>query len=153
MTNPGSNFDPAAPGPPLIGALLRMPWEIVNQRMLAGLHERGFSDLIPAHLPVMQYPGPEGQRPSELAARCRMTRQAMNYLLGQMESLGYLRRVPDDSDHRTKRIRVTPRGRAAGQAMREIVLEVEAEWAQRMGDRKFSELRKLLAELNEANAG
>ena len=37
---------PAAP-PPLIGALLRMPFETVRDRMLAGLHERGYTDLSP----------------------------------------------------------------------------------------------------------
>ena len=37
--------------------------------MLAGLHERGFDDLVAAHLNVLQYPGPESLRPSELATR------------------------------------------------------------------------------------
>src|SRR5262245_1840455 len=135
-----------------MGALLRIPWESLNGRMLAGLHERGYTDLVPAHLTVMQYPGPEGQRPSDLAARTRMSRQAMNYLLGEMERLGYLNRVSDESDQRTKRIRVTPRGQAAGEAMREIVLEVEAEWADELGPGKFAKLRELLAELNQIDA-
>ena len=46
-----------APPPPLIGALLRIPFETVRDRMLAGLHERGYTDLIAAHLDVFQYPG------------------------------------------------------------------------------------------------
>jgi hypothetical protein len=77
-------------GPPLIGALLRMPLDAVVARILAGLHEAGFTDLVPAHFPVLRYPGPENRRPSELAAEARMTKQAMNYLLGQMQQLGYL---------------------------------------------------------------
>jgi DNA-binding MarR family transcriptional regulator len=117
--------------------------------MLAGLHQRGYSDLIAPHLSVLQYPGPEDMRPSDLAIRTRMTKQALNYLLGQMEELGYLERVEDSSDQRFKRIRLTPRGRAAGAAMREIVLEIEAEWAQKLGPRRFAELRDLLAELND----
>jgi hypothetical protein len=36
--------------------------------MLERLHERGFDDLDGAHLNVFQYPGPQGARPSELAA-------------------------------------------------------------------------------------
>ena len=52
--------------------------------MLAGLHERGFTDLVAAHLDVFQYPGPENQRPLELATQTRMTKQALNYLLGQL---------------------------------------------------------------------
>jgi DNA-binding MarR family transcriptional regulator len=144
-----SEYNPAAPGPPLIGALLRRPWETVQERMLAGVHERGYTDLVAAHLTVMQYPGPQGLRPSELADRTRMTRQAVNYLLGELERLGYLERVADDSDHRTKRIQVTDRGKAAGTAMREIVLEVEADWTQQLGPGNFARLRNLLARLNQ----
>ncbi len=135
--------DPA----PLIGALLRMPWETVRERMLGGLHARGYPDLVAAHLNVLQYPGPEGQRPSDLAARSRMTKQALNYLLGQMEQLGYLRRQGDDEDQRSKRICLTPRGRAVIVAIREIVGEVEAEWEERLGGRRFAQLKELLIDL------
>src|SRR5271165_6963832 len=83
--------------PPLIGALLRVPWETVRERMLAGLHQRGYSDLVAAHLNVLLYPGPENMRPLELAARTGMTKQALNYLLGQMETLGYLTRAQDSA--------------------------------------------------------
>ena len=142
---------PDAP-PPLIGALLRMPFETVRDRMLAGLHERGYTDLIAAHLNVLQYPGPENQRPSELASRTRMTKQALNYLLGQLEQLGYLKRRADGSDQRSKRIHLTPRGRAAIKAIREIVLEVEAEWEEQLGSREFTQLRELLAQLQAITA-
>jgi DNA-binding MarR family transcriptional regulator len=133
--------------PPLIGALLRVPWETVRDRMLAGLHDRGFTDLVAAHVDVWRYPGPDNQRPSELAAQTRMTKQALNYLLGQLEQLGYLTRETDSNDQRSKRIRLTPRGRAATTAIYEIVQDVESEWARQLGPRKFAQLRDLLTEL------
>ena len=37
-------------GPPMIGALLRIPWEAVQRHMLKRLHEHGFDDLDAAHL-------------------------------------------------------------------------------------------------------
>jgi DNA-binding MarR family transcriptional regulator len=132
----------------LIGALLRIPFETVRDRMLAGLHERGYTDLVAAHLDVFQYPGPENQRPIELATQTRMSKQALNYLLGQLEQLGYLTRKTDNSDLRSKRIHLTPRGRVAIQAIREIVQEVEAEWQQQLGPQKFAQLRELLAQLH-----
>jgi DNA-binding MarR family transcriptional regulator len=148
-----SENESTALGPPLIGALLREPWETVNERMLAGLHARGYEDLVPAHLGVLQYPGPDNMRPSDLAARTRMSKQALNYLLGQMEGLGYLTRVQDGADQRVKRVRLTARGLAASRAMREIVLEIEAEWASKLGPARFAELRDLLAQLGEDGSG
>ena len=135
-------------GPPLIGALLRMPWETVQRRMLERLHEHGFTDLDAAHLIVFQYPGPHNTRPSELAARLRISKQALGYLLGQLEQLGYLERRPDPHDRRGKRIVVTPRGARAVRVIRDAVAEVEAEWARQLGAERFAELRALLLELN-----
>ena len=94
-------------GPPLIGALLRIPWEIVRRRMLERLHERGFDDLDTAHVNVLLYPGPQGSRPSELAARVGMSKQAVNYLLGELERRGYLERRADPDDRRSRRIVLT----------------------------------------------
>jgi DNA-binding MarR family transcriptional regulator len=136
-------------GPPLIGALLRMPWESVHERMLAGLRERGFTDLGPSHLSVLQWPGPDDLRPSELAAQIRMSKQALNYLLGQLELMGYLQRHDDPRDQRFKRIALTDRGQRAARAMRDVVQEVETEWEQQLGAERFAQLRLLLTDLNK----
>jgi DNA-binding MarR family transcriptional regulator len=137
------------PGPPLIGALLRMPWEEVQRCMLERLHERGFDDLDTAHLNVFLYPGPQGARPSELAARLRISKQALNYLLGQLERLGYLERRADAHDLRSKRVVVTPRGTSAIGVIREAVADLESDWAQQLGASRFAELKGLLLELNQ----
>src|SRR5215470_2319837 len=131
-------------GPPLIGALLRMPWEAVQRRMLERLHQSGFDDLDAAHLNVFQYPGPQGARPSELAGRLRVSKQALNYLLGELERLGYLVRRPDPHDQRSKRVELTPRGVDAIGVIREAVGEMEATWAGQIGTERFEELRSLL---------
>jgi DNA-binding MarR family transcriptional regulator len=135
-------------GPPMIGALLRMPWEAVQRHMLARLHERGFADLDAAHLNVFQYPGPQGARPSDLAARLRMTKQALNYLLGELERLGYLERRPDPDDLRSKRVALTPRAVSAIGVIREAVEEMEEIWARQLGEKRFAELRSLLLDLD-----
>jgi DNA-binding MarR family transcriptional regulator len=137
-------------GPPLIGALLRMPWEVVQRHMLERLHESGFDDLEAAHLRVFQYPGPQGARPSELAARLRTSKQALNYLLRELERLGYLERRADGDDLRSKRIVLTPRGSSAIGVIREAVGEVERRWEARLGLERYSELRTLLLDLNRA---
>jgi DNA-binding MarR family transcriptional regulator len=136
-------------GPPLIGALLRIPWEAVQRHMLERLHEHGFDDFDAAHLNVFRYPGPQGARPSELAARLGISKQALNYLLGQLERLDYLERRPDPDDLRSKRVALTPRGTSAIDVIRDAVGEVETAWAQQLGPKRFAQLRSLLLELNQ----
>ena len=114
------------------------------------LHERGFGDFDVPHLNVFQYPGPHDARPSELAARLGMSKQALNYLLGELERFGYLARQPDPDDLRSRRIVLTARGHDAVAVIRDAVAEMEAEWTERLGRERFSELRGLLVELNQA---
>jgi len=135
-------------GPPLIGALLRMPADAVVARILLDLHDAGFTDLVPAHFAVMRYPGPENRRPSELAAEAGMTKQAMNYLLGQMQQLGYLTRDDDPEDQRFKRVHLTERGHAVARTIRKTVAEIEAELERELGPAEFEKLRELLVQLN-----
>src|SRR5262245_26572411 len=148
-TTDSSSAFTTPPGPPLIAALLRMPWEAVQRRMLAALHAHGFDDLDLAHLNVFQYPGPEGARPSELAARLRISKQALNYLLGELERLGYLERRADPDDLRSRRVVLTRRGNAVVRVIRKAVAEVEAAWTERLGAERFAQLRSLLLELGE----
>lgn len=124
-----------------------MPWETLRRRQLDGLHARGFTDLHSAHLTVFQYPGPANVRPLDLAARTRMSKQAMNHLLGQLERLGYLTRRSDPDDNRYTRVDLTARGEEAIRAIREIILEVEAEWERKVGQTRFTQLKRLLTEL------
>src|SRR6266567_4593240 len=147
FTNRAATAEPF--GPPLIGALLRIPWEAVQRHMLERLHERGFDDLDAAHLNVFQYPGPQGARPTELATRLRISKQALNYLLGELERLDYLERQPDTDDQRSKRVALTRRGTSAISVIREAVGEVETAWAQQLGPKRFAQLRSLLLELNQ----
>jgi DNA-binding MarR family transcriptional regulator len=94
------------------------------------------------------YPGPQGARPSELAAQRGISKQAANYLLGQLERLGYLERRPDADDGRSKRIALTNRGERAAYTIRDAVREVERDWQAQLGQDRFAELKALLLELN-----
>lgn len=134
--------------PPLIGALMRMPVDAVYQRMLAELHAAGFTDLVAAHFAVLRYPGPNDRRPSDLAAEVGMSRQAMNYLLGQLERAGYLVRRDNADDRRSRRVYLTERGQAVAETIRATVAEIESELEQQLGPEQFAQLRELLIKLN-----
>lgn len=137
---------------PLIGPLLRIPLQEIRARMHEGVAAAGHGHVAPAHFNILQHPTPDGMRPSELAARAQMTKQAANRLIRHLERHGYLRLEPDPSDQRARIIRLTDQGWALIRTIREVVEDVEAEWAERLGRRRFETLRTTLRELGEPYA-
>lgn len=142
-----SDVKPELPERPLIGALLRLPAQAVHRRIVAGLNAAGFRDLRLPHMGVLQYPGPDGCRPHELAARAGMSKQAMNQLLGSLERLGYLSRRDLGEGGRGRVVRFTRRGHAAWARIHEILADIETEWRTTLGARDFDRLKKLLCDV------
>jgi DNA-binding MarR family transcriptional regulator len=134
---------PQDAGPPYVGALLRLCYEQVRARMEAELRAAGFDDLQPTHLAVLTYPPPEGLRPSELARRIRMSRQATNHVIAQLEALGYLERRAG-ADGTRRRIHLTERTWRALTVVHATLLRVQAEWAAEVGERRFAEFMATL---------
>lgn len=135
------------PENPLIGALLRLPAQAIHRRIIAELARAGFSDLRLPHMAVLQYPGPDGRRPSELAERAGMSKQAMNQLLQSLERLGYIARRDAKAGRRARIVHFTARGRAAWAKIHGILAEVESDWRATLGDRDFNRLKALLCEV------
>ena len=105
---------PVAPNEMLIGALLRVPAQAVHRRIIKELNAAGFEELRVPHMPVLQFPGPDGVRPGMLAERAGMSKQAMNQLLRSLEGLGYLARSDAPDGGRARMVRRSdenPRGK------------------------------------------
>lgn len=139
------------PENPLIGALLRLPAQAIHRRIVAELNAAGFEDLRLPYMAVLQYPGPDGSRPSELAERAGMSKQAMNQLLQSLERLGYIRRRDAAESGRARIVHFTQRGRAAWAKIYEILAQIETEWRAALGDRDFERLKALLCKVWESD--
>ena len=133
--------------PWLIGALLRVPAQAIHRRLIVDLNEAGFDDLRLPHIAVLSYPGPDGCRPSELAERAGISKQAMNQLLQSLEQLGYIERSDAEEDGRARVVHLTERGNAAWFKEFEILAKIEDEWRAILGDKPFEQLKQLLAEV------
>lgn len=136
-------------GLPLVAALLRRPAVTIRHELMEGLATAGYTDILPAHLGVFQHPGPDGLRPGVLAARTLASKQAMNHLLHQLETGGYLVRETSNGDRRTRVVRLTERGWDAVAVMRQTMLDVEKEWAEALGEETYQDLRHGLTRLEE----
>jgi DNA-binding MarR family transcriptional regulator len=130
---------------PLLGALLRVTHEALTRGILVSLREQGI-EITETEFSVIRYPGPDGVRPIDLARRCNMTKQAMNYVLAGFEAKGYLvRRSP--AGQRSTTIYLTPKGWKLLSAARHCANEIEARWAAHIGARRFNALRASLHEI------
>jgi len=134
---------PTDEGPPYVGALLRQCLDHVRARIEADLRSAGFTDLQPVHLAVFSFPPPDGVRPSELARRIRMSRQATNHIIGQLEALGYLERRAARKGER-RRIYLTPRTWGMVKVVHATLLEIQGEWAADIGPDRFGDFMTTL---------
>jgi DNA-binding MarR family transcriptional regulator len=128
----------------LIGALLRVPAQAIHRRIIKDLNEAGFEELSMPHIAVLQFPGPDGVRPSTLAERAGMSKQAMNRLLGSLEQFGYLVRSDALDEGRARVVRFTKRGRAAYSKIHDILRNIEREWSAELGSKDLAQLKELL---------
>jgi DNA-binding MarR family transcriptional regulator len=137
------------PGAAHLGPLLRDPALTLNELVAEGLAERGFTDLRSAHGAVAQHIKDGGSRLTELAHLAQLSKPAVVYLVDDLERLGYAERIPDPADGRAKLVRLTERGVRAQHAAREIVTQIEQDWAQLLGRRDYATLRRLLERLHD----
>ena len=133
-----------------LAILLREPFLAATDDLLRRLAEQGHPEIRYAHGSVFQFLDDAGIRVSALAERAQMTKQSMAELVAHLERHGYVERVPDPSDRRAKLVRATSRGSAVFAIARETMAEVEARWAERLGEARIGRLRQLLEELNAA---
>jgi DNA-binding MarR family transcriptional regulator len=135
---------------PLLATLIRRVHLLIRQRLHADVRAAGHPGLAAAHMYVFQSPGPEGARPTELAERTNMTKQAMNHLLAALERDGYLERLPSIGDRRATVIRLTDRGRDVERIMHASAARLEREWAAATGREEVEQLRALLKDIDVA---
>jgi DNA-binding MarR family transcriptional regulator len=140
---------PAAPAkPPLpIGALFRFGLHEIRSRISTGVRDAGFEDVRPAHVTLFRWPGPDGRRPGEVAADVQISKQRVNDLLRDLERLGYLSLERDSDDSRARIIRLTPRGRRLHETAIGLHAQIEAEWSQAIGQRRYQQLRGALDDM------
>lgn len=118
--------------------------------MLAALEEKGLHGVNEAHFILFQFPPPDGERPSDLAKRNGVSKQAINHLLGQLEKLGYLERRRERGESHPG-VYLTDRGWQVMESNIAVMLDREAEWERQLGKRRFAELKAALYELTKAD--
>jgi DNA-binding MarR family transcriptional regulator len=117
------------------------------------LHEEGYPDIRPGHGCVFRFIDDEGSRLTDLAERSGFTKQAIGEVAADLESLGYIERIPDPEDGRAKTIRLTKAGSDAHAAGLRIFADIERRWAEQFGEERIAQLRETVELLLTAERG
>jgi DNA-binding MarR family transcriptional regulator len=134
---------------PALGGLLRLVHLTHLRRVYEQVTTTDFRDVTPAQFKLFRWPGMDGLRPSELAQRNGLSKQAVNDLIGELERNGYVERHPDPGDARARLLKLTSRGDRLLRATHRTSLSIEAAWAESVGQERFAALRSTLVDMLE----
>ncbi|MSP70886.1 MAG: MarR family transcriptional regulator [Myxococcales bacterium] len=106
------------------------------------------SGLRTAHTMLLPHIDAEGTRPSVLAGRLGVTKQAVGQLVDELVEMGFLERVHDPADARARLVRFSKRGRKSVSTGLDVLEAMEAELSEKIGEKRMIELRRALAALD-----
>ena len=132
-----------------LGILLFVANRALEQRAFDAVVAAGITDITLAQARVAARIGPDGSRVSDLAEQARVTKQSAAFLVEQLETAGYVERVPDPTDGRARLVRLTTRARRVARAADAEVQRVLNEWADHVGEERLRQMHETLRDLRE----
>ncbi len=134
---------------PSLGVLVFIAGRAMESRVLEAIHAAGHTDITMAQARVAARTGPNGTRLTDLAQQAQIAKQTATALVDRLEQGGYVERVVDPADARSRIVRIADRGRELLPVAQAEEAKVEAEWASHLGERRMRQLREALTMLRE----
>jgi DNA-binding MarR family transcriptional regulator len=125
----------------------------VQSELFRRVAEHGFDDLRPRHGAVLAYLDEVGIRLVDLARVAGRNKQTIAAILDELEKTGYVFRTTDPTDRRAKLILPTERGRKAKQIADDILADMEARYAEQLGQRRYAQFKRALQALTMSVIG
>jgi DNA-binding MarR family transcriptional regulator len=122
---------------PAIGAAHRAMIAAMMTRVSAA----GFEGMTPSFATLIPLLDAAGARPTALALRLGITKQAISQLVRELERRGYVEQAPDPTDTRAKIVRLTERGVALRTACAEVRKDLQAIWLRSLGPERLTALQ------------
>ena len=121
---------------------------LINEEATARLRETGQMPLRVAHTNLLPHIDFEGVRPTELARRMGISKQAVGQLLQDLEAHGTLERVADPADRRAKLVRYTDQGLKNMKQGIRLLQDLERTYSRELGA-GYAQLQKSVHALNK----
>lgn len=119
-----------------------------HSRMQQYLQEVGLGEIAPSHGSVLiELDRAEHLSMKELADRVDRDKSTLTVLVNRLESLGYVKRLPDVQDNRITRISLTERARKARRRFTLVSQKMNRAFFEGFSDSELAEFRRLLSKL------
>lgn len=140
---------PSGHAPPL-GPLLFECARLLDDIAQAEVNRQAGARLLtPALVRLLPHLSAEGIRPTEIARRIDVSKQAVGQALATLESQGFVEMIPDDADGRARLVRLTPHGLAAFEHGRGVLAFFESGLGERIGATRIEALRDTLDRVHQ----
>ena len=143
---------PKEPHVPL-ARLFAMAFNYFMGELHARLRERGYGDVRPAFGFVLLAAREHGTTAKEIAELMGMTKQAAAKLVEAMVSARYLARRASPTDARVVLLELTAKGEALLATVEDIYADLEGNWAETLGVRGLTSMRRDLTRALQATHG
>lgn len=108
---------------------------------LEKMRQQGADDRINASLTnIMIHIPSEGIRLADIAKASDMTRQSVSQFVSELETIGYVERIPDPSDGRATLVQFSPKGWDIMQRALQVKHEIESEVAKQLTSDGYAQL-------------
>jgi DNA-binding MarR family transcriptional regulator len=125
-----------------LARLMAMAYRSLVDDLHSALRDRGWSDVRPSFGFVLLAAREQPVTATELAALMETTKQAASRLAGDMVDAGYLVQVAGEADARRRPLTLSARGRRLLRDVEAIYRDVEAGWAEQIGERALERMRR-----------
>lgn len=124
-----------------IGRVLSIASSLFTRQVLGVVRQEGLDSVTEVQLTLFRLLDLDGTRLTELAARARMTKQAMIELVDRAEQGGFVARRPDPADGRAKTLAFTAAGLRVLDSARRGIEQAEQRMALIAGDAFVAKLK------------
>ena len=134
---------PVRPGEAHVASQMGRLMQAIRSTMAA----EDWDGLRQSHFRMLSEVPPEGITITELGERLSMTKQASGQFVTHLTGTGHLQVRADPADRRTRIVVRTPLGDRTAAAVAARIRQIEDDWAERVGPRRYAQFRRVLDDL------
>lgn len=130
-----------------VGLALWVASQTWQERFIILMKARGFLWFGEARAGLLAFIDREGTAQTQIVRRARLSRQAVQQLLDELEHAGIVARVKNPGDARSKLVVFTAQGLDVLRDANAAKLQIEAEYRKKLGDENLRAMLSALSQL------